>query len=176
MTCNQERVPLLFLQNVNGFMVGRQAEHDGIIRAGAKLVNVIANSVVPKITVILGGSYGAGNYALCGKAFDPRFLFAWPTARYAVMGGEQAASTLLDITIGALRRQGHEPDAAELEELRRKVEASYAEQTDIRYAAARLWVDKVLDPAETRDALLTALEVATRYDDGRPFRTGVLQV
>ena len=176
MDCNQSRVPLLFLQDVNGFMVGRDSEQEGIIRAGAKLVNVIANSVVPKLTVILGGSFGAGNYALCGKAFDPRFLFAWPTARYAVMGGEQAAGTLLDITVSALRRAGHEPDAAELEELRRKVEDSYREHTDIRYGAARLWVDAILDPAETRAVLLTALEVATRYDDGRPFKTGVLQV
>ncbi len=176
MDCNQSRVPILFLQDVNGFMVGRDSEQAGIIRSGAKLVNAIANSVVPKITLILGGSFGAGNYALCGKAFDPRFVFAWPTARYAVMGGEQAASTLLDITVGALRRQGHEPDAAELEELRRKVEASYAEQTDVRYAAARLWVDRVVYPEETRDALLLALEVATRYDDGRPFKTGVFQV
>src|SRR5439155_22883222 len=176
MDCNQARLPILFLQDVNGFMVGRDSEQAGIIRAGAKLVNVIANSVVPKVTLILGGSFGAGNYALCGKAFDPRFIFAWPTARYAVMGGEQAAGTLLDITVGALRRRGHEPDAAELEELRRKVEATYEEQTDIRYGAARLWVDAILDPVHTRSALLTALEVATRYDDGRPFRTGVLQV
>jgi acetyl-CoA carboxylase carboxyltransferase component len=176
MDCNQTRVPLIFLQDVNGFMVGRDSEQAGIIKAGAKLVNAIANSVVPKITVILGGSFGAGNYALCGKAFDPRFLFAWPTARYAVMGGEQAASTLLEVTVSALRRGGHEPDAAELEDLRRKVEASYEEQTDVRYAAARLWIDKILDPAETRSALLTALEVATRHDEGRPFQTGVLQV
>lgn len=176
MDCNQLRVPILFLQDVNGFMVGRDSEQAGIIRAGAKLVNAIANSVVPKLTVILGGSYGAGNYALCGKAFDPRFLFAWPTARYAVMGGEQAASTLLEITVGALRRGGHEPDANELEELRRKVEASYGEHTDIRYAAARLWVDAIIDPAETRSLLLTALEVATRHDSGLPFKTGVLQV
>lgn len=176
MDCNQFRLPLIFLQDVNGFMVGRDSEQAGIIRAGAKLVNVIANSVVPKITVILGGSYGAGNYALCGKAFDPRFVFAWPTARYAVMGGEQAASTLLEITVSALRRGGHDPDANELEELRRKIESSYTEQTDIRYAAARLWVDKILDPAETRSALLLALQIATRHDDGRPFRTGVLQV
>ncbi|HZU37970.1 MAG TPA: carboxyl transferase domain-containing protein, partial [Gemmataceae bacterium] len=176
MDCNQGRVPLVFLQDVNGFMVGRESEQAGIIRAGAKLVNVIANSVVPKLTVILGGSFGAGNYALCGKAFDPRFLFAWPTARYAVMGGEQAASTLLEITVNALRRGGHEPDAEELEELRHKIEASYDEQMDIRYGAARLWVDRILDPAETWDALLLALEVSTRHDDGRPFRTGVLQV
>ena len=122
--------------------------------------------------VILGGSFGAGNYALCGKAFDPRFIFAWPTARYAVMGGEQAASTLLDITVSALKRGGHEPDAEEMEELRRKVEASYQEQTDVRYAAARLWVDEILEPAETRAALLTALAVATRYDDGRRVQDG----
>jgi len=176
MDCNQSRLPILFFHDVNGFMVGRDSEQAGIIRHGAKLVNVIANSVVPKISVILGGSYGAGNYALCGKAFDPRFLMAWPTARYAVMGGEQAAATLLDITVGALRRAGHEPEAAELEELRRKVEASYEEQTDVRYAAARLWVDKIIEPAQTREALLTALSVAVRYDDGRAFKTGVLQV
>jgi acetyl-CoA carboxylase carboxyltransferase component len=176
MDCNQCRLPLLFLQDVNGFMVGRESEQAGIIRAGAKLVNVIANSVVPKITVILGGSFGAGNYALCGKAFDPRFILAWPTARYAVMGGEQAASTLLEVQVTALRRAGHEPDAVELEELRKKVEASYQEQMDVRYAAARLWIDAIIDPPETRQALLTALDVAIRYDDGRPFKTGVLQV
>ena len=176
MDCNQTRVPILFFQDVNGFMVGRDSEQAGIIKAGAKLVNAIANSVVPKITVILGGSFGAGNYALCGKAFDPRFIMAWPTARYAVMGGEQAAGTLLDITVSSLKRGGHVPDAAELEELRKKVEASYDEQTDIRYAAARLWVDRIQDPAETREALLLALEVALRYDDGRPFKTGVIQV
>ena len=176
MDCNQTRVPLLFLQDVNGFMVGRDSEQAGIIRAGAKLVNVISNSVVPKLTLILGGSFGAGNYALCGKAFDPRFIFAWPTARYVVMGGEQAASTLLEITVNALKRGGHVQDAVEMEELRRKVQAGYQAQTDVRYAAARLWVDGILDPAETRSALLTALSVATRHDDGRPFRTGVLQV
>jgi acetyl-CoA carboxylase carboxyltransferase component len=176
MDCNQSRLPLVFLQDVNGFMVGRDSEQAGIIRNGAKLVNVIANSVVPKLTVLLGGSYGAGNYALCGKAFDPRFVFAWPSARYAVMGGDQAAGTLLDITVNALRRGGHEPDTTELDELRRKVQASYEEQTDVRYAAARLWVDRIIEPAETRNALLLALEVATRYDEGKPFKTGVLQV
>jgi acetyl-CoA carboxylase carboxyltransferase component len=176
MDCNQCRTPLVFLQDVNGFMVGRDSEQAGIIKAGAKLVNVISNSVVPKLTLILGGSFGAGNYALCGKAFDPRMIFAWPTARYAVMGGEQAAGTLLEITISALRRSGHEPDAEEMEELRGKVEASYEQQTDIRYAAARLWVDGIIQPAQTRSALLLALDVATRYDEGRPFRTGVLQV
>jgi 3-methylcrotonyl-CoA carboxylase beta subunit len=176
MDCNQARLPILFLQDVNGFMVGRDSEQAGIIRAGAKLVNVIANSVVPKITLILGGSFGAGNYALCGKAFDPRFMLAWPTARYAVMGGDQAASTLLDISINAMRRAGHEPDAEELEDLRRTVEASYQEQTDIRYAAARLWIDGIIAPAQSRQALLTALATATRHEEDRPFRTGVLQV
>jgi acetyl-CoA carboxylase carboxyltransferase component len=176
MDCNQTRVPILFIQDVNGFMVGRDSEQAGIIRAGAKLVNAIANSVVPKITLIVGGSYGAGNYALCGKAFDPRFILAWPSARYAVMGGQQASATLLDVTVSALKRAGHEPDAAELETLRAKVQASYDEQTDVRYAAARLWVDAIISPAESRTALLEALTVAIRYDDGRPFRTGVLQV
>lgn len=176
MDCNQSRLPIIFLQDVNGFMVGRDSEQAGIIRSGAKLVNVIANSVVPKLTVILGGSYGAGNYALCGKAFDPRFIFAWPTTRYAVMGGEQAAGTLLEITVNALKRTGHEPDAQELEELRQQIEASYQEQTDVRYAAARLWVDKIIEPERTRATLLTALAVALRYDAGKPFHTGVLQV
>jgi acetyl-CoA carboxylase carboxyltransferase component len=176
MDCNQLRIPILFIQNVNGFMVGKESEQHGIIKAGAKLVNAISNSVVPKLTLITGGSYGAGNYALCGKAFDPRFIFAWPTAKYAVMGGDQAAGTLLDIQLQALKRQGKEPDAAELAELRDRVKASYDEQTDVRYAAARLWVDAIIRPEDTRSALLTALAVATRFDDGKPFKTGVLQV
>ena len=176
MDCNQTRVPILFFQDVNGFMVGRDSEQAGIIRSGAKLVNAISNSVVPKLTVILGGSFGAGNYALCGKAFDPRFIFAWPGAKYAVMGGEQAAGTLLDITVSALRRTGHELDAVELEELRRKTEASYREQMDIRHAAARLWVDAILDPVRTRAVLLEALATALRHDAGKAFKTGVLQV
>ena len=176
MDCNQTRIPIVFLQNVNGFMVGRDSEQAGIIKAGAKLVNAISNSVVPKITVITGGSFGAGNYALCGKAFDPRFIFAWPTAKYAVMGGDQAASTLLDVQVQALKRQGKEPDAEELAALRDRVKASYEEKTDIRYGAARLWVDAIIQPEETRTAILMALSVATRYDAGLPFRTGVFQV
>ncbi|MBN9120395.1 MAG: acyl-CoA carboxylase subunit beta [Planctomycetes bacterium] len=176
MDCNQLRVPILFVQNVNGFMVGKESEQAGIIRAGAKLVNAISNSVVPKLTLITGGSYGAGNYALCGKAFDPRFILAWPSAQYAVMGGNQAAGTLLDIQVQGLKRAGREPDADELAALRDKVKASYDEQTDIRYAAARLWVDAIVRPEETRAALLTALAVATRHDEGKPFKTGVLQV
>jgi 3-methylcrotonyl-CoA carboxylase beta subunit len=176
MDCNQTRVPIIFIQDVNGFMVGRDSEQAGIIRAGAKLVNAVSNSVVPKITLIVGGSFGAGNYALCGKAFDPRFIFAWPTAKYAVMGGDQAASTLLEIQVQALKRTGREPDAEELEALRQKVKAGYDEQTDIRYAAARLWVDRIVEPEDSRPALLRALAAATRFDDGRPFRTGVFQV
>jgi acetyl-CoA carboxylase carboxyltransferase component len=176
MDCNQVRIPILFIQNVNGFMVGRDSEQAGIIKAGAKLVNAISNSVVPKITLITGGSYGAGNYALCGKAFDPRFILAWPTAQYAVMGGNQASSVLLDVQLAALKRTGKEPNETELEELRAKVKASYDEQTDIRYAAARLWVDAIIRPEDSRKALLEALSVTTRHDDGRPFKTGVLQV
>ncbi|CAN5553017.1 acyl-CoA carboxylase subunit beta [soil metagenome] len=176
MDCNQIRIPILFLQNVNGFMVGRDSEQAGIIKAGAKLVNAISNSVVPKITLITGGSYGAGNYALCGKAFDPRFIFAWPTAQYAVMGGNQAASVLLDVQLAALKRTGQEPNDVELEALRATVKASYDEQTDIRYAAARLWVDAIIKPEESRRALIEALTVATRWDEGKVFKTGVLQV
>ncbi len=176
MDCNQTWLPIVFLQDVYGFMVGRDSEQAGIIRAGAKLVNVISNSRVPKLTVILGGSYGAGNYALCGKAFDPRFIFAWPTGNYAVMGANQAAGTLLEIQIAALKRAGQTPEADELEELRKKTVASYETQTDIRHAAARGWVDEIIEPAETRAVLIAALEVATRHADEEPFRTGVLQV
>lgn len=176
MDCNQAWIPLVFLQDVYGFMVGRDSEQAGIIRAGAKLVNAISNSRVPKLTVILGGSFGAGNYALCGKAFDPRFIFAWPTASYAVMGANQAASTLLEVQIAALKRAGKNPDAAELEQLRQEIVARYEEQTDIRYAAARGWVDEIIEPAETRSALITALEISTRHAEPEPFRTGVLQV
>ncbi|HQR43209.1 MAG TPA: carboxyl transferase domain-containing protein, partial [Gemmatales bacterium] len=176
MDCNQTRTPLLFLQDVNGFMVGRDSEQAGIIKAGAKLVNAISNSVVPKITLILAGSYGAGNYALCGKAFDPRFIFAWPTCKYAVMGGAQAASTLLEVQLAALKRQGKNPEAEELDALKQKVKAAYEEKTDVRYAASRLWVDAIIDPEHTREVLIEALQVATRVDEGKPFKTGVLQV
>lgn len=176
MDCNQTWTPIVFVQDVYGFMVGRDSEQAGIIRAGAKLVNAISNSRVPKLTVITGGSYGAGNYALCGKAFDPRFIFAWPTARYAVMGANQAAGTLLDVNIAALKRAGKMPDAAELEELRKKIVSSYEEQTDIRYGAARGWVDEIIAPHETRERLISALEISTRFAEDEPFRTGVLQV
>lgn len=176
MDCNQTWTPILFLQDVMGFMVGRDSEHAGIIRAGAKVVNVISNSRVPKITVITGGSYGAGNYAMCGKAFDPRFIFAWPNARYAVMGGKQAAKTILDINIAALKRAGQEPDADELTALQEKVESAYDTSTDVRYAAGRLWVDGIIMPENTRDVLIQSLAIVTRHAPDEPFRTGVLQV
>ncbi len=176
MDCNQLRCPLLFLQNVNGFMVGKQMEQSGIIRAGAALVNVISNSVVPKITLITGGSFGAGNYAMCGKAFDPRLIYAWPTARYAVMGGEQAANTLLDITLASLKRAGQNPEADELIALKAKVKSAYEEQMDIRHGAARLWVDRIIQPEDTRMELLHALAIACRAISDQPMRVGVLQV
>ncbi len=176
MNCNQDWLPLLFLQDVNGFMVGRDSERSGIIKAGAKLVSAVSNSRVPKITLITGGSYGAGNYALCGKAFDPRFIYAWPTARCAVMGPAQATGTLLDVMVASLKKQGQEPDAAELDQLREQVAADYERQTDVRYAAARLWVDAILDPAQTREVLIESLAVATRHASDEPFHLGVYQV
>ncbi len=176
MNCNQDWLPIIFFQDVNGFMVGRDSERDGIIKAGAKLVNAISNSRVPKLTVLVGGSFGAGNYALCGKAFDPRLIFAWPAARCAVMGGDQATSTLLDVSIKSLERQGHKVDAAELAELRDKVKGNYDRAMDVRHGAARGWVDAILDPARTRETLTFALEVVTRTDDNEPFKVGVFQV
>lgn len=175
MDCNQNLVPLLFLHDVNGFMVGKEAEWSGIIRAGAKMVNAVANSVVPKITVICGGSFGAGHYAMCGKAYDPRFIFAWPTARYSVMGGEQAAETLVDIKVKQLERDGRELSEAEKQVLEQSIRATYEQQSDPRYAAARLWVDAIIDPAETRSAIVWALEAASLNPEVREFRTGVLQ-
>lgn len=176
MNCNQDGLPIIFLQDVNGFMVGRDSEHAGIIKAGAKLVNAISNSRVPKLTVLIGGSFGAGNYALCGKAFDPRLIFAWPNARCAVMGGDQATGTLLDVTIKSLERQGHRVDAEELAQLREKLKGDYERQMDVRYGAARGWVDGILDPADTRDVLIFCLECVTRHASDEPFRLGVYQV
>jgi 3-methylcrotonyl-CoA carboxylase beta subunit len=173
--CNQNRIPLIFLHDVNGFMVGKDAEWSGIIRAGAKMVNAVANSVVPKITVICGGSFGAGNYAMCGKAYDPRFMFAWPTARFAVMSGDAAAGTLVEIKLKQFEREGKKADEKQKKELYESVSATYEHQTDPRYAAARLWVDTIIDPAHTRDALIWALEAAALNPDIREFKTGVLQ-
>jgi acetyl-CoA carboxylase carboxyltransferase component len=173
--CNQNRIPLIFLHDVNGFMVGKEAEWSGIIRAGAKMVNAVANSVVPKIAVICGGSFGAGHYAMCGKAYDPRFTFAWPTARYAVMSGDSAAGTLVEIRIKQLEREGKKLSEKEKKELLESIRATYEQQADPRYAAARLWVDAIIDPARTREALIEALEAAALNPVVPEFKTGVLQ-
>ena len=175
MDCNQNLVPLVFLHDVNGFMVGRDAEWSGIIRAGAKMVNAVSNSVVPKIAVIIGGSFGAGHYAMCGKAYDPRFVFAWPTAKYAVMSGSSAASTLVEIKLKQLERGGKKLSEEEKKKLYDEVKATYDEQMDPRYGAARLWIDKIIDPAETREAIITALEAAALNPDVPKFSVGVLQ-
>jgi 3-methylcrotonyl-CoA carboxylase beta subunit len=175
MDCNQNLIPLVFFHDVNGFMVGRDAEWSGIIKAGAKMVNAVSNSVVPKITVIVGGSFGAGHYAMCGKAFDPRFVFAWPTARYAVMGGDAAAGTLVEIKVKQLERGGTKLGEEEKKELYESTKRTYDEQTDPRYGAARLWIDKIIDPIETRDAITQALEAAALNPDVAEFKVGVLQ-
>ena len=176
MDCNQSGLPLIFLQDVQGFMVGKQAEQSGIIRAGAKLVNVVSNSVVPKLTVIVGGSFGAGNYALCGKAYDPWLILAWPSARYAVMGAQQAAETLLTLRVREAERQGRKLADAEIAELRDSIRQCYEQQTDIRYGAARGWVDAIISPVETRAWLKLALDVLPTQREKAPFRTGVWQV
>lgn len=174
--CNQMKVPLVFIQDVSGFMVGRDSEQDGIIRSGAKVVSAVSNSVVPKISLITGGSYGAGNYAMCGKAYDPRFIFAWPTAKYAVMGAASAAKTLLQLEIANLKKKGHEPDEAELAELERRITEHYETSMDIRYAATRGWVDAIIAPADTRRVLSTALEAVAFIGDLPEIKLGVFQV
>ena len=176
MDCNQMKTPLLFLQDVMGFMVGKDVEEQGIIRSGAKLVNAVSNSIVPKITIIVGGSFGAGNYAMCGKAYDPTFIFAWPNAKYAVMGAGQASGVIFDITKKALERDGKEHDAAELEALRKKIHDSYEHKTDIRYGAARGWVDGIIAPHTTRDVLIRCLSYVGRERPQGRFHSGVLQV
>jgi acetyl-CoA carboxylase carboxyltransferase component len=173
--CNQARIPLLFLQDVNGFEVGRDAERSGIIRRGAKLVNAVSNSIVPRVTLLVGHSFGAGHYALCGRAFDPRFLFAWPGARYAVMGAQQAARTMLDVNLATLKRQGKEPNDSELAQMADELRRRYDRETDIRYAAARLWVDAIIDPARTRDVLISAFDIATRVRQSPSAPLGVFQ-
>jgi acetyl-CoA carboxylase carboxyltransferase component len=175
MDCSQNRVPLIFLHDVNGFMVGRDAEWSGIIKAGAKMVNAVSNAVVPKITVIVGGSFGAGHYAMCGKAYDPRFVFAWPTARYSVMSGESAAGTLVEIKVKQLERGGKKLSDEERKELFDSIRATYNQQMDPRYGAARLWIDKIIDPMDTREALITALEAVSLNPNIPEFRSGVLQ-
>lgn len=173
--CNQGLIPLIFLHDVNGFMVGRDAEQSGIIRAGAKLVSAVSNSVVPKIAVILGGSFGAGHYAMCGKAYDPRFIFAWPTARYAVMSGASAANTLVEVRVRQLERGGHVLTDEERKQIYDEIKNTYDAQADPRYGAARLWIDAILDPVETRGALITALESVSMNPEVAPFNPGAMQ-
>ncbi len=175
LACNQARAPLIFLHDVSGFMVGREAESEGIIRAGAKMVNAVANASVPKISLILGGSFGAGHYAMCGRAYDPRFLLAWPMARYAVMGAEQAAQTLLEVRLRVLEKEGKKPNPEEQAALRKQIQASYEEQAEAEYGAARLWLDAIIDPLQTRSAIGLALDAAAHNPEIPALRTGVLQ-
>lgn len=176
LNCNQKKIPLVFLQDVTGFMVGSRSEHAGIIKDGAKLVNAVANSVVPKITIIIGNSYGAGNYAMCGKAYDPRFIYAWPTAKIAVMGGDQAAKTLLQIQVAAMKAKGQIITAEEESKLLNLIKERYERQTSPYYAAARLWVDGIIDPVETRKVISEGISAASHNPVMEPFRTGVFQV
>ena len=175
MDCNQTGLPIIFFQDVTGFMVGRDAEQSGIIRSGAKLVNAVSNSTVPKITVVVGGSFGAGNYALCGKAYDPRFILAWPNARYAVMGAAQASDTIFSVLARAHDRGDKKSSPETLEELRATVKNNYEEQTDIRYGAARGWVDAIIQPHETREVLTRLLQYVSRPMPKARFHTGVVQ-
>ena len=176
MNCNQKKIPLVFLQDVTGFMVGSRSEHSGIIKDGAKMVNAVANSVVPKITIITGNSYGAGNYAMCGKAYDPRFIYAWPSAKIAVMGGEQAAKTLLQIQVASLKSKGKEISPEDEKKLLSEIMDRYEKQTSPFYAAARLWVDDIIDPADTRKIISESITAANNNNDIVEFKTGVIQV
>lgn len=175
MNCNQKRIPLVFLQDVSGFMIGSRAEHGGIIKDGAKMVNAVANSVVPKITIIVGNSYGAGNYAMCGKAYDPRFIFAWPSAQIAVMGGAQASRTLLEIRLSQMERDGRHISEEEQTELLRSIQAQYDAQMSPYYGAARLWIDGIIDPVETRDVISHCIQISDNNPDIPRFNPGVIQ-
>ena len=175
MDCNQRKIPILFVHDTNGFMVGRDSEQGGIIRSGAKMVNAMANCVVPKLVLIVGGSYGAGNYAMCGRAFDPLLTLAWPNAKCSVMGAAQAASTLLQIDLAARERKGEKIDEGMRAQFLEAITRSYSEQQDIKYAASRGWVDRIIDPQHSRDELVAAMRVAYQAPVEAPFRTGVLQ-
>ncbi|MBS1531208.1 MAG: acyl-CoA carboxylase subunit beta [Bacteroidetes bacterium] len=175
MNCNQKKIPLVFLQDVTGFMVGSRSEQGGIIKDGAKMVNAVSNSVVPKFTVIVGNSYGAGNYAMCGKAYDPRLIYAWPTAKIAVMGGSQAAKTLLQIQESAMKAKGEEINPQQEEELLKKITDRYNSQTTPYYAAARLWVDGIIDPLETRKVISMGIEAANHAPIEKQFNVGIIQ-
>ena len=176
MNCNQKKIPLVFLQDVTGFMVGSRSENAGIIKDGAKLVNAVANSVVPKITIITGNSYGAGNYAMCGKAYDPRFIYAWPTAKIAVMSGDSAAKTLLQIQVAAMKSKGKEITAEEEQKILSEIKSKYDKQTSPYYAAARLWVDAIIDPVDTRKVISEGIQAANQNEEIAVFKTGVFQV
>jgi acetyl-CoA carboxylase carboxyltransferase component len=175
MNCNQKNIPLIFLQDVSGFMVGSKSEHGGIIKDGAKMVNAMANSVVPKFTVVMGNSYGAGNYAMCGKAYDPRLIVAWPTAELAVMSGASAAKTLLQIEVASLKSKGEEITPEREKELYDKIKNRYDEQVSPYYAASRIWVDAIIDPAETRKVLSMGIEMANHKPAEKPYNVGVIQ-
>ncbi|MBC8203177.1 MAG: acyl-CoA carboxylase subunit beta [Planctomycetes bacterium] len=175
MDCNQKRIPLIFVNDTTGFMVGRDSEQAGIIRSGAKMVNAMSNSIVPKISLIVGSTYGAGHYAMCGRAFDPFLTLAWPTAKYAVMGGAAAASTLLQIDLAARKRRGEEIDETERAQLLAAITASYDEQENIFYGAARGWVDRMIDPQDTRLELMEALSIASTFVIDSEYKTGILQ-
>lgn len=175
MNCNQRKIPILFLQDVTGFMVGSRSEHGGIIKDGAKMVNAVANSVVPKITIITGNSYGAGNYAMCGKAYDPRFIFAYPNAQIAVMGGANASNVLLDIKIGQLKKQGKELSEEEKKIFLQEIHKRYDEQTHVLYAASRLWIDEIIDPKDTRKYISYCIELADNNPEMKKFNVGVIQ-
>lgn len=176
MNCNQKKIPLIFLQDVTGFMIGKRSEHGGIIKDGAKMVNAMSNSTVPKITIVVGNSYGAGNYAMCGRAYDPRFMYAWPTAHIAVMGGSSAAKTLLQIQVSAMKKQGKELTEEDQAALMKEITDRYSKQTDVRYAASRLWVDGIIHPLETRARISNALTCANLNPEIEDYKTGVLQV
>ncbi len=176
MNCNQKKIPLIFLQDVSGFMVGKRSEHGGIIKDGAKMVNAMSNSTVPKITIVIGNSYGAGNYAMCGRAYDPRFMYAWPTAKIAVMGGASAAKTLLQIQVAAMKKKGQEVSDEDQEVLMNEITERYTKQTDVRYAASRIWVDGIIHPLETRERISKALTCANLNPEIETYKTGVLQV
>lgn len=176
MNCNQKKIPLVFLHDVTGFMVGSRSEHSGIIKDGAKMVNAVANSVVPKISIVIGNSYGAGNYAMCGKAYDPRFIYAWPSAKIAVMGGEQAAKTMLQIQVAGLKAKGEQVTAEAEQELLSKLKGQYEKQTTAYYAAARLWVDEIIDPLDTRKVIAEGIAAANNQPITDKFNLGLLQV
>jgi 3-methylcrotonyl-CoA carboxylase beta subunit len=175
MNCNQRKIPLLFIHDVSGFMVGSAAEHGGIIKDGAKMVNAMANSVVPKFTIIIGNSYGAGNYAMCGKAYDPRLIYSWPSAQMAVMSGASAAKTLLQIKVASLKKSGQEITPEDEEQLLNEIKDKYYEELSPYYAASRMWVDGVIDPLDTRKIISMGIEAANHAPITEKFNVGIIQ-